>query len=239
MLAFVSRLADGARSARRTLDSFLRGKEAMLSVDEESMWALLTPRRRRWASDGPFITMETRNGGPPSTTGDDETMTTINEHLAAIEQHIQAMDKAAASGTSESKMREGWNILTKLAQKIKSPNQSQNATYYGLGAPVVDTVAAAPSGGEELTFDVYALNQELANDIIAKAEETSEAIDKAASKHGERFAATQARQDLHAVTSKVAGILNSTSLTEPWVGEDLKKLAARNDQIHALFFPKK
>lgn len=239
VLSFVTKLAQGGRMAKRTLDEYLRNREAMLSVDEERMWAVLAPRRRRWATDddGSFIAPDQRT----TISSGDETMETINQHLTDIETHLQAMDRAAAAGASPEKMKEGWGILCKLAGKIKSPSSPQDATYFGLGHTVAAAQDPAEVGGhvEGLTFDMYAANNELANEIIAKAEETKEAIDRAAAKHGPKFAASKARQDLHAVTSKVAGILNSTSLTEPWVIEDLQKLATRNDQLHSLFFPKK
>jgi hypothetical protein len=120
--------------------------------------------------------------------------------------------------------------LIKLAQKIKSPRQSDNSVYYNLGAPVVYEVGDKTAA---LSYDVYASNTELAQSILAKTEETVKTIDKLASA-GRKFNASRARADVRAVTDKVAGIL-TTDITQSWVKSDLTKLAARADQIHGLF----
>lgn len=240
VLSFVSRLAQGRRMAKRTLDEYLRGREAMLNVDEESMWAILAPKRRRWATDGSFIAPDQR-----TTNGDEARiiMTTIQQQLTAIENHIQAMDKAAAAGVPPEKMQEGWGILANLTGQV-NPTAAADFGFeektivtpaeVGGHAPAV-AIAAEPVEG--LTFDTYQGNNDLASTIIAQSEETSETIDRLASE-GKKFDHQRARTDLHAVTSKVAGILDGTSLTEPWVAEDLQKLATRSAHLHGLFHAK-
>ena len=174
-------------------------------------------------------------------------MATIRDDLDALERHIRALSKAAANKVPEAKMQEGFGILDKLAQKIKSPNQSKNETYYGLGAPDVYEVGDAPPKVEtaklasevsDLAYDTFQTNSALAQQILAKAEETVEKIDKLA-KAGRKFNAARAKADVHAVASKVSGILHDTELTEKWVHEDLQKLAARADKLHGLFAPAK
>lgn len=153
----------------------------------------------------------------------------FSDDLSAIESHITALKTAAATGKA-SNMAAGVQHLIKLAQKIKSPNQSENSTYYNLGAPVVHEVGDKTAG---LSYDVYASNTELAQSILAKTEATAQTIDKLASA-GRKFNASRARADVRSVTDKVAGIL-TTDLTQSWVKSDLTKLAARADQIHGLF----
>lgn len=258
VLKLVSKLAPSRGAARSTLDSFLKDGEAMFSVDEAKMWALFAPRRAIWAGDdGPFmvsgssmarhvetIAPDQRSYQPPLGEPQGQgTMSTIHEDLTKLETHIQALNKAAANKVPAAKMQEGHEILFRLAQKIKSPNQSKNETYYGLGAPDVHEVSdAAPKphtvqAGQQvegLAYDTVKGNEEIAGQILAKAEETVEIIDKLAAA-GKPFKADQAKADVHAVTSKVGGILSDTDLTAAWVREDLQKLAGRMDQIHGLF----
>lgn len=230
VLKFVTTLGK-TRVARQVLDRILAGEEAMLSVDEDRLWDLLTPRRARWGSaDGPFMTPDRRTTRT--------TMPTIQEDLGHLEAHIAELNKHAANSTPES-LAEGREILVRLAQKIKSPNQSKNQTYYNLGAPDVHEVGdkTAANGDLDLAFDKAQANMTLAHQILIKAEETAVKIDKLASA-GKKFNAAKAKADVHAVTAKVAGILKM-DLTASWVQEDLRKLASRSDHLHGLFIPKK
>ena len=167
-------------------------------------------------------------------------MATIHDDLTALENHIALLNKHASKVTPAS-LKEGQELLAKLAQKIKSPNQSQNGTYYNLGAPQVFEVGdAAPkpvtvNAGEEsgLAYDAIQSNTSAAQQILAKAEATVAQIDKLAAA-GKKFNAAKAKADVHGVTSKVAGILKM-DLTASWVAGDLVKLAAKADHIHGLF----
>ncbi len=171
-------------------------------------------------------------------------MATIQDDLTALEQHITDLNKHAGKVT-EASLKEGLGILGKLAQKIKSPNQSKNETYYNLGAPQVFEVGdAAPkpvtvnaADESELAFDTIQANSAVAQQILAKAQETVAKIDKLAAS-GRKFNAAKAKADVHAVTSKVAGILKM-DLTASWVQGDLTKLAQKADHLHGLFAPAK
>ena len=162
-------------------------------------------------------------------------MSTIQEDLGHLEAHIAELRKHASNATPES-LAEGREILVRLAQKIKSPNQSKNQTYYNLGAPDVHEVGDK-TADIELSYDKAQANMTLAHQILAKAGETVVRIDKLAGA-GKKFNAAKAKADVHAVTSKVAGILKM-DLTASWVQEDLRKLANRTDHTHGLFLPKK
>lgn len=229
VLKFVATLGK-SRGARHVLDQILADGEAMLSVDEDRLWDLLTPKRARWGSaDGPFMPCDRRTART--------TMPTIQEDLGHLEAHIAELKKHASNATPES-LAEGREILVRLAQKIKSPNQSKNQTYYNLGAPDVHEVGDKTAGSDfELSYDKAQANMTLAHQILAKADETVVRIDKLAGA-GKKFNAAKAKADVHAVTSKVAGILKM-DLTASWVQEDLRKLANRTDHIHGLFIPKK
>ncbi len=227
-LRFVAGLVPKGR-AKRVLDTFLASGEALASVDEDQMWALLTPHRARWSAD---VSSSMSPGECKPVHARKGTMT-LSDDLTKIENHIQLLNKAAAAKATN--MAEGVGILVKLANKIKSPNQSKNQTYYNLGAPQVHEVGdkVANGGVEGLSYDTYSANVEIAGTITAKAEETIQTIDKLATA-GRKFNASRAKADVAAVTTKVAGIL-SADLTASWVRGDLNKLAARMDQIHGLF----
>jgi hypothetical protein len=160
-------------------------------------------------------------------------MNTFNDDLTAIERHIQALNEAASKKANN--LDSGVYYLTKLAGKIKSPNQSNNSTYYNLGAPQVHEVGDKVAGTavEGLAFDTVTANQEIGQGILAKAASTNDKID-ALAKAGRRFNASKAKADIQAVTTKAAGILE-TDLTQSWVKSDLSKLAARMDQLAGLF----
>jgi len=230
VLSFVTKLCPDGRKVKQALEGFLRNQTAMVQVDEDQMWSMLTPRRARWATDS-FMAQDQRTT-PTSRRG--KTMSNIDKDLAVIEKHCLALTKAAKAGTSPEKMTEGFGILAKLASKI----QGKEANYFGFGESESETPSVEPSVPSELTYDVYAANNQLAEQIIGQAEETAGKIDQLV-EAGRPFNADRAKADIHAVTSKVAGILKATDLTPPWVAADLKRLAARSQQLHDLFAPAK
>jgi hypothetical protein len=226
-LRFVSSLVSG-RIAKRALDAFLADKEAMIAVDEDKMWTLLAPHRAIWSADV-SSSMEPQSMTARHTdTSRKGTMTTLSDDLATIERHIQALNEAASKKASN--LAEGVEVLKKLAGKIKSPNQSDNSVYYGLGAPKVYEVGDKVA---RLSYDTYIANTELANTILASTEKCVQVIDKLAAA-GKKFNASRAKADVRDVSVKVAGIMQ-TDLTASWVRGDLDKLAARAEQLSGLF----
>jgi hypothetical protein len=211
--------------AKHVLKEFNRHGEVMASVDEDKLWELLAPKRARWSSD---VSSSMAFHKSESSQRKESTMNTLSDDIQAIERHVAALDQAASRKAIN--LSEGVQHLVKLANKIKSPNQSKNETYYNLGAPEVHEVGDKTAG---LSFDVYEGNLNLANQILATAEETVGKIDVLA-EAGRPFNAAKAKLDVHAVTMKVAGILK-TDLTASWVRDDLVKLASRADEIHSLF----
>lgn len=240
ILKFVTKLAPTSRQAKQALQGFLAGQEVMVPVDETRMWELLAPRRTRWACDGPFMAPDQRTTPTPQGKG---TMPTILADLQALETHIELLNKHA-SRVSPEKRAEGFAILVKLTDRI-AKNQSDNSAYYGLGKPdVVEPTDPMPKPTppetkeaqvEGLTYDLVTTNRGLATEIMDRAEETLAGIDRAAATNPRFKAAARAKADVRAVTQKVAGILHDTTLAEPWVAEDLKKLAARASYLHGLF----
>ena len=232
VLSFVAKLVPSARVAQKALHRFLESGETLVSVDDDRMWSLLAPARGRWAA-GPFM---------PSSLGDPSprtpSMSTIRDDLAALRKVVGHLNALASQSRTDQR---AVAHLVKLADKIKSPNQSKNQTYYNLGSPKVFEVGdAAPKphsvAASDLAFDVYEQNMRVAQEILAKAGKTVARINRLASS-GKRFNAARARADVAAVTTKVASICSQTELTESWVHNDLTKLAARTDELHGLFHP--
>src|SRR5262245_59832991 len=125
---------------------------------------------------------------------------------------------------------------------------------WGLLSPVRTRLAAGPfiapdprnrsprgtmikAAGPKLAFDVYQANLKAARGILEKAQQTAARIERLASA-GKRFDAARARGDVARVTTKVASICEQTELVESWVQGDLSRLAAVNDELHALFRPR-
>jgi len=246
VLNFVRKLVGSAAAAKLTLDQFNKHGKAVVSVDVERMWELFPYRRSRWASDGSFMSGDHRTG-PYLTKG--ETMPTILDDLKVLEGHIANLNKLAVEGKQASS--ETLEAILKLAKEIKSPNQSNNSTYYGYGTDLYEVGDTAPkpytvgdaapkpytvgsTSIEGLSYDTFQANSKIASIVLSQAETTVGAIDRLASA-GKRFNSVRAKSDVLAVISKTAGILKDVDLTQPWVRADLDKLASRMGEIHGLF----
>lgn len=214
VLSFLTKLNPNIKSVQRALDLFLSDGEALVKVDEQRMWALLAPTRTRWGSGGvgSFMPPDPRIARTPN-------MSTIDRDIAALETHINTLNRVAGKITP-AKMQEGHAWLMRLAKAMRS-----DEAYFGIASSM-------PEAG--LSFDVLQQNTVLAEDILAKSQETAEKIDRLASA-GKKFNSAKAKADVYAVTSKVAGILREVDLTKEWVRGDLEKLASQADKLHGLF----
>jgi hypothetical protein len=254
VLQFVSKIVPNKSAQKEVLNEFNKNGQALLSGDLDLVWEILKPRKSKWAAF-PFMPRDTQR----------EHMSTFLADLTTLEHRIVELNKHASSakGLSPEKLAASCapfvEIVVQAAEKIKSAgtaknpkDQSKNDAYYNLGEPKTDKSAGTekapsdqskndayynlgePSVETKLAYDTYADNSKVVASILAKAEETDSRIDTLV-KAGKKFNADKARKDLHAVTSKVAGIVSEVDLTLPWVQSDLQKLAARNDEIHKLF----
>ena len=86
------------------------------------------------------------------------------------------------------------------------------------------------------SYDTFAANVELAEDIVAKVAATDEAIERLKTA-GKRFDSVRAKQDLHKIASRVAEIAQNVDLAQPWVSNDLADLSKKANEIHGLFEP--
>lgn len=242
-----------SHTPRKALDQFLMQGETMVSVDLDQMWELLKPVRVRLA--------ETSFMGPLGSEARISPMNDLQALEASVlqaEKALQALTQKAASGGSPKEIEAARTAFVKAADKIKSPNQSKNQTYYGLGqpavyevgdatpepftvedkAPAVPEAPTAKSAGMKLAYDTLQENSTIAGEILASLEETNSRIDTLV-KQGKKFNSVKAKRDLHDVTTKVAGILRDADLTQGWIRGDLDKLAGRAGELHKLFAPKK
>lgn len=213
---------------RKSLDSFLLYGETMASVDLDQMFELLKPVRVRLA-DGSFIAPQ-RQGNPMND------LQAIEASLSQAEKALGVFARQAASGQTKGIETVRQDFI-KAANKIKSPNQSKNQTYYNLGEPKVEVAPTAKSATDALAYDTLQENSTVAGEILACLEETNDKVDALVTA-GRKFNASRAKRDLHAVSTKVAGILRDVDLAQEWVKADLAKLASRANDIHSIFFPK-
>ena len=110
-----------ARGLRRALDSLLMYGEVAVPVDLDQMWDLLKPVRVRFGTVGLFMPplgRETRISD----------MSQFESNLQAAEKALSVLTQKAASGRT-AEVRQAMSAFVTAANKIKSPNQSQNSTY--------------------------------------------------------------------------------------------------------------
>ena len=237
VLRFVVELAPRALTARTTLDEYLKNGSAMLTVDLDRMWTLLKPRYSRWASTTSFMnghdrTHTDRTLGKQGDTmaNDSAQQQAIQGQIGEIEEQIGLLQKlvkeAGPGSASQATMAEQISSLQGLVKKLRSDagvgSQTNNSDFYPSPAPVL------------ASYDAFTENTELAETIVARVQAANQKIDKLVAA-GKKFDAPRAKQDLHTIASRVASIASDVDLAQPWVSNDLQKLAERADKIHGLF----
>jgi hypothetical protein len=221
-------------SVNRVVAEYERNHEVMFPVNEERFWAALIPHpryQRRSTTQKPLSALSYQE--PP-------TMPTLVQDTQVLAKHVDLLSDAASKKASN--IQEGVNMLVKLVNRIAG----QNTEYYNVGKSdvkeVTDTPLKVPTvndappkvkGLDKLAFDTYQANEILAQDIIVKAEQTTDRIARL-EQAGRKFNASRARTDVLEVTSKVRGIL-AADLTANWVQNDLQKLSSHMNQLHGLF----
>ena len=211
VLNFVRGLAKNSREARRVLDEFLEQGQSMLSVNVDHMGALLAGKK--YAANSLIDSV-----------GQRQSMKTISDDLHQAELLVHYLSCKAAKGVTE---EPAVKKLVASIQNIRSPNQSQNSTYYGFGAPPVHTVQPQ---AEDSSDDL-----DLAQKILDQVERTLAEINAKVSQ-GRRFNANRARLDVRSIASKVASLCDCG--TDARAHEDLLKLASESERIYRLFHPK-
>jgi hypothetical protein len=241
-LKFIAELAPSWKSARTALDEFNAGREALLSVDADRMWELFASRRRRWAalSFMAFDPAEVQRLERCLFMQTNDQYTALRTAVLAAESALGALSQAAnktSLKTASVEVRaetlgEQLAAFTKAAKAIKVAEEEEE----GQAEQAKEASVAEPGA---LNYDTFKANSSLAEGILQKLGAVNDRIDAIVASGKKGFNSARAKGDLGAVTTKVAGIMADVDLTQPWVADDLKKLAARAEHIHQLFFPKK
>ncbi len=84
------------------------------------------------------------------------------------------------------------------------------------------------------SYDTFANNMKLAEEIVAKVAATDETINRLV-QAGNRFNSVRAKSDLHTIVSRVASIAQEVDMAQPWVSGDLLALSKQANAIYDLF----
>jgi hypothetical protein len=147
VLKFVVELSEGSRTARQVLDKFLATGKAVLTVDEDLMWGLLTPHRARYSAEpaSPLIPPLDRNSskrqGLKMADTDQFVKDAISNQVARIEAQISLLQqhaKEASPGSiSADSMKADVERLRDLVAWLRrgSPYGAQNKNDMSYGLP--------------------------------------------------------------------------------------------------------
>lgn len=237
-------------AARRALDEFNAEGSVMVVLDTEQLFEMLAPRRSRFASPliqgqdrlGPSFPVEPLGraserlqpkGTVMAADADKALKDAVVNQIAAIERQIGVLNQKASESGGEpaASMKAEVAKLQDLVAWLKRPSpygdQSDNSDTYGLKPET-------PGGVKAASYASLEDNAAVAEEILSKVGATTDKIDLLVER-GRRFNASQAREDLHDITSRVAEILANVDLAQPWVKNDLRSLAERAAHIHSLF----
>ena len=238
VLQVVSKLVKGQRHRREALDLFNKQGEAGVLLDVDAMFAMLIPKRARWAATDPLIPDANRDAplrGDPM----NPTFEQVKMRLAHIEKQVETLSKGPNP--------EVLGNLQKAVASISLPHpgdQGKNDAWYITAPPKVDTVedpgAYTPPAdvthplGKTASFLALQGNMKMAEEILQHVAETDEKIDALVTA-GRKFNASKARADLHGVVATLTNMMTQVDMAQPWVSDDLSKIAKRCDELHALF----
>jgi hypothetical protein len=220
VLKFVTELTPHIRLARQILDQYLKHGEALLTVDLDRMDEMFTPKRARWSSDSSsmdfsLIGGSDRTSQPTGThnMADTKTLQDLLSKVRQIETVVASLDKFASESLIAPKHHAE---LRALVGQVVSTEETASAP---VATPSVDTLQA---------------NSTLAEDILATVEQTDAKVEALVTA-GRKFNASRAKEDLYGIASKVAEILNTVDMAQPWVGDNLQALTKQAKGIHDLF----
>lgn len=204
----------GVMSVLKFMTDLLPPKKAVSALDtflaEGSVMIVADPNKL----EKTFARIAAQN--PSMSPSVKDLMATIQDKLTKIERHVEALNKAAAKKASN--LHEGIEILVKLASDLKA---------HDVTADFSDFIKEKKEEKEE-----EEKSSKEAAVIIEKAAAVVERIDTLVDQ-GKKFNASKARQDVRAVTVRVASALRSGDSAA------LGKIAGEMDKLHGLFFPTK
>lgn len=132
VLSFVSKLTRSSKVAQRTLNAFLKKGEALLSVDDDRMWALLAPHRARWAT-GPFMPRDRE--GPTSMID----MRGTFEDLTAIRRVVGHLNALASRGQQDpGAVNRLIRVGCTLAPPVEGPSSDSHDELMRLAKGIVE-----------------------------------------------------------------------------------------------------
>jgi hypothetical protein len=144
---------------------------------------------------------------------DTKTLQDLLSKVGQIETVVASLDKFASESLIAPKHHAE---LRALVGQVVSTEETASAP---VATPSVDTLQA---------------NSTLAEDILATVEQTDAKVEALVTA-GRKFNASRAKEDLYGIASKVAEILNTVDMAQPWVGDNLQALTKQAKGIHDLF----
>lgn len=236
VLQVVTKLVPRAH-VRQVLDEFNASSEVMAILDTDALFEMLAPPKRRLLSYDrstyPSSESSPSERHEPMAAEDKSLTDAIANQVAQIERQIDVLQQKAkdSGGAATDSMKNDIAALQDLITWLKRPSaygdQSKNETFYGLKG-------GTPGGAKSASYDTLKENETIAQTVLSQVAETSETVVKLASQ-GRKFNATKALTDLHAISSRVAEMLEHVDLAESWVTKDLQDLATKSAHIHGLF----
>lgn len=244
VLKFVVGLVPRAFTARSALDAFLANGHAMISVDEDKMWAMLKPRRARWAADSPLIPRQyrtfqdcslrrdlvLRQGDTMADTADSTQAEAIKNQITQVEEQISILSGHASDAGNGSLSKDLMNDQIASLKTLIGVLRNHDGNY-GTQKNNSDFQASAL---DEPSYAIFQANTELAETIVARVAAAHDIVEKLVTA-GKKFDSPRAKQDLHRIASSVSEMARDVDLAQPWVRGDLDKLATEADRIHGLF----
>lgn len=174
VLKLVSSLVSGSYQCRRALDTFLKRKQAIISVDLSALEDMLKPKRARWAAyDDPFIstvsviapfagtTQQTKGASMDPENAQKEA---IRAQISELESQIALIEQTAkehASGSQSNEQLQGSvESLKRLVSELgKEPKgQSDNHAFYFKLANLEETLSKIEGCGCATEADIAAFH---------------------------------------------------------------------------------
>ncbi len=244
VLTLVVEAAADVYEARDIVKTFLSKGEAMFAASTAVLNKLLQPKRAIWAQRKPFYSEPTQGKryamDAPTSEAVSQAVEAINRQIAILQKQIQENGGLTAQIKKDDidRLRDLISNLKNPEGAIKGKDQSSNATYYKLasnGQYVPVELPAAPVASEA-SVGTLETNSLLVEATLAKIAKVGSKI-TALVGEGRKFNATKAREDLYYVAATMNHLLNTADLAQPFVTEEVTKLANQAGKIHDLFFP--
>jgi hypothetical protein len=129
VLKLVTSLVKGVNPCRRALNAFLKNRQVVISVDLEELEDLLKPKRSRWACHDDLFIPNGFRQLVRGTSMNPETSQAeaINQKIAAIEEGLDLLDKAATEHASEGEVAGLVASLSSLVSDLGSDSIEKTA----------------------------------------------------------------------------------------------------------------